>query len=104
MRPDHLDAMRVMDMNSAVVHDKDRDLFASIDKKRGTLMKVPRDDPAFIRALRENYVRHIYHSNAIEGNTLTLSMVRSILETGLAVAGKSIREHNDILGLDLALK
>lgn len=99
-----MDAKRVLSMNSAVVEDMDRSLFVSIDNKRSSLLKVPRNDSAFIRVLRENYVRHIYHSNAIEGNTLTLAMVRSILETGLAVAGKSVREHNDILGLDLALK
>eukprot|EP00117_Sycon_ciliatum_P019991 scpid61261/ scgid17944/ Adenosine monophosphate-protein transferase FICD homolog len=103
VRPDHPDARRILNMNSAVVEDIDRALFVAVDAKRNSLLKVPHDDPAFIRAVRENYVRHVYHSNAIEGNTLTLSMVRSILETGLAVAGKSIREHNDVLGLDLAL-
>jgi Fic family protein len=40
----------------------------------------------------------------IEGNTMTLMQTRSILETRVAVAGKSIDEHNEILGLDAALK
>ena len=35
---------------------------------------------------------------------MTLSQTRSILETRMAVAGKSIAEHNEILGLDAALK
>ena len=41
---------------------------------------------------------------AIEGNTLNLVQTRSILETRLAVGGKSVFEHNEVLGLDAALK
>lgn len=40
----------------------------------------------------------------IEGNTMSLSQTRSMLETKMAIAGKSIMEHNEILGLDAALK
>ncbi len=36
---------------------------------------------------------HTYHSNAIEGNTLTLKETRLILEEGLTIGGKSLREH-----------
>lgn len=36
---------------------------------------------------------HTYHSNAIEGNTLTLKETRLILEQGLTIGGKSLREH-----------
>ena len=37
------------------------------------------------------------------GNTMTLSMTRSVLETGRAIGGQSIREHNEIIGMDAAL-
>merc|ERR1712055_120614 len=40
----------------------------------------------------------------IEGNTLSLAQTRAILETRLAVVGKSIMEHNEILGMEEALK
>jgi Fic family protein len=36
---------------------------------------------------------HTYHSNAIEGNTLTLSETRLVLEEGTTIGGKSLREH-----------
>lgn len=49
-------------------------------------------------------MQHIYHTVGIEGNTMTLSQTRSIVETRMAVAGKSIMEHNEILGLDAAMK
>jgi Fic family protein len=34
-----------------------------------------------------------YNSNAIEGNSLTLSETRQVLEEGITVNGKSMREH-----------
>jgi len=44
--------------------------------------------------LREQMiVEGTYNSNAIEGNTLTLKETRLILEEGLTIAGKSMREH-----------
>ena len=48
--------------------------------------------------------QHIYHTVGIEGNTMTLAQTRSVLETKLAVGGKSVMEHNEVLGLDAALK
>ena len=36
---------------------------------------------------------HTYHSNAIEGNTLTLPETKLVLEEGITVGGKSLREH-----------
>ena len=34
---------------------------------------------------------------------MTLSMTRSVLETGRAIGGQSIQEHNEIIGMDAAL-
>jgi Fic family protein len=38
-------------------------------------------------------VRYTYHSNAIEGNTLSLKETKVVLEDGLTIGGKSMREH-----------
>ena len=35
----------------------------------------------------------IHHSNGIEGNTLTLQETRLVLEEGITIKGKSLREH-----------
>ncbi|GMT24365.1 hypothetical protein PFISCL1PPCAC_15662, partial [Pristionchus fissidentatus] len=56
------------------------------------------------RAMRESYFAHVYHTVAIEGNTLSLGETRSILETGMPVIGKSLIEHNEVLGMDSALR
>lgn len=49
--------------------------------------------PALVSNLRENLILNwTYHSNAIEGNTLTLKETRVALE-GITVGGKTLREH-----------
>ncbi len=45
-----------------------------------------------------------YHSNAIEGNTLTLGETRSLILHGLTAQGKPLRDHVDIQGHDVAVK
>ncbi len=51
---------------------------------------------------------HTYNSNAIEGNTLTLSETKVVLEEGITIGGKTIREHleatNNARGFDLILR
>lgn len=50
-----------------------------------------------VKRLRENYIiKNTYHSNAIEGNTLTEMETRVIIETGLTVEKKSLREHLEV--------
>ena len=39
---------------------------------------------------------HIYHSNAIEGNTLNLRETRYIVETRMAIGGKSLIEQQEV--------
>lgn len=52
---------------------------------------------AEIKRIRENYiVKNTYNSNAIEGNTLTEMETRVILETGITIAKKTLREHLEV--------
>lgn len=48
-------------------------------------------------------VQWTYNSNAIEGNTISLGDTAFIIEYGLTVKGKSIREHNEVLGHSRAI-
>lgn len=67
--------------------------FPDIDRLKSTLDQHRPLDPAIVRNLREDLiVRWTYHSNAIEGNTLTLQETKVVLE-GITIGGKSIREH-----------
>ncbi len=67
--------------------------FADIDRLKARLDQHRPLDPAVVRNLREDLVvRWTYHSNAIEGNTLTLRETKVALE-GITIGGKSLREH-----------
>ena len=67
--------------------------FPDIDRLKATFDQHRPLDPAIVRNLREDLiVRWTYHSNAIEGNTLTLQETKVALE-GITIGGKSIREH-----------
>lgn len=67
--------------------------FAFIDVKKRRLDAARPLPPHTLRTLRESAtVEWTYHSNAIEGNTLTLAETRIVLE-GITVGGKSVREH-----------
>lgn len=67
--------------------------FPEIDRLKATLDQHRPLDPAIVRNLREDLIlRWTYHSNAIEGNTLTLRETKVALE-GITVGGKTLREH-----------
>ncbi|WP_174887703.1 Fic family protein [Cohnella herbarum] len=68
-------------------------MFEQIDKKK-SLLDQKRPLPVHtVRSIREHLiVNWTYHSNAIEGNTLTLSETKVALE-GITVGGKTIKEH-----------
>lgn len=50
--------------------------------------------PSLVTRLREQLiVEYTYASNAIEGNTLSLRETRLVIEEGITIGGKSLREH-----------
>ncbi|WP_375163115.1 Fic family protein [Paenibacillus sp. SC116] len=53
---------------------------------------------AAVRNLNEVFrVEWTYHSNAIEGNTLTLLETKIVLEEGLTIGGKKLLEHFEVI-------
>ncbi len=71
-----------------------QDLLKKIDEKKKRLDKYRPFPNAVVRNIQENLsLEWTYNSNSIEGNTLTLQETRMVLEDGLTVSGKSLREH-----------
>lgn len=81
-----------------------KNIFQKIDKKRGILL-APLYAGLILDEVKE-YIYHlqIYHTIGISRNTITIEELRYILKTGRAVHGKSIREHNEVMGIELAIK
>ncbi|XP_044256971.1 protein adenylyltransferase Fic [Tribolium madens] len=101
--PTHAAALTNHKRTSPVVDRLDLELFKSIDKKKDYLKKQF-DSYNFETLKKQAYYLHIYHTVGIEGNTMTVEQLRTLLETGQVIQGKSIIEHNEVLGLQLALK
>lgn len=76
------------------IHLIKKELLARINEKMkqlNSMWPIPAD--ALGRLHEEMRLVHTYHSNAIEGNTLTLQETKLVLEEGLTIGGKSLREH-----------
>lgn len=92
-------------------------LLLRLNEKKKQLDLLRPLSPGVLTRLREQLdLEWIYNSNAIEGSTLTLQETRLILEAGVTIGGKSLREHfevlnhreaiayvGDLVGSDLAL-
>ncbi|MBE0524932.1 MAG: Fic family protein [Methanosarcinales archaeon] len=81
--------MTFTDIN--LIHEK---LLSRIYEKKKQLESIrPLPSDSLKKLHEELRLLHTYHSNAIEGNTLTLSETKLVLEEGLTIGGKSLREH-----------
>jgi len=70
------------------------DVLACIDEKKKQLDAAQPLPVALVRNLQEWFaVEFTYTSNALEGNTLSLSETAMVVEKGITVGGKTIREH-----------
>lgn len=67
--------------------------FSHLDELKARLDSCRPLDRQVVQNLHENLVlQWTYHSNAIEGNTLTLKETKVALE-GITIGGKTLREH-----------
>jgi Fic family protein len=76
------------------------DRLSEIDANQRTILALrPLAEPE-LRQLRD-YCRIglTWSGNAIEGNTLSESETKVVLEDGLTIGGKTVREHQETLGL-----
>ncbi|HYE73261.1 MAG TPA: Fic family protein [Blastocatellia bacterium] len=70
-----------------------------LDKLKGWLDSFRPFPAAIVEELKKLYdVRFTYHSNAIEGNTLTQSETEMVIEKGITVGGKTLKEHLEVIG------
>lgn len=71
--------------------------FEHVDQKKKQLDERRPLPVNTVKSLRENMlVEWTYNSNAIEGNTLTISETKVVLE-GITIGGKSMKEHLEVI-------
>jgi Fic family protein len=67
-----------------------------VEKKKRLDAQRPLPASAVRRVQQEMEVSYIFNSNAIEGNTIKLRETQMILERGLTIEGRSLREHLEV--------
>ncbi|MFH1847140.1 MAG: Fic family protein [Candidatus Omnitrophota bacterium] len=76
-----------------------------IIKKKNELDKLRPFSKGALRNLREQIIiEWTYNSDAIEGNSLTLKETRLVLEDGLTISGKSLKEHFETINHKQAIE
>ncbi|KPV64298.1 MAG: Fic/DOC family protein [Candidatus Bathyarchaeota archaeon BA2] len=69
-------------------------IYARILSKKKTLDNLRPLPPQLVKKLWEQMqIEFTYNSNAIEGNTLSLRETQLVIQEGITVRGKSLREH-----------
>lgn len=81
------------------ISPENKDLLSKIDSIKSVLDGYRPFSKHIVRQLKDYYrIGLTYSSNAIEGNTLTESETKVIIEDGLTIGGKSLREHYEVIG------
>ncbi len=73
--------------------------FKEIDKLKSWFDSFRPLDPSVVQEMKKFYdVKFTFNSNAIEGNTLTQSETEMVLEKGITIGGKTLKEHLEVIG------
>jgi Fic family protein len=60
--------------------------------------------PEVLGTIRKYFrIKNIYHSNAIEGNQLNVGETRQVVEMGLTITGKSLKDQAEAKNLSEAI-
>ncbi len=87
-----------MNLLDSRVHDRILEKKKRLDAQR----PLP---PSEVRKIQQQMqIEYIYNSNAIEGNTLNLRETQLILEEGVTIDNKSLREHLEVKNHPNAIK
>jgi len=88
------------------INDSLLDKIKKKKKKLDSLRPLPKDPVK--RIIEDIRLRHTYHSDAIEGNSLTLQETKLVLEEGVTIGGKPLKDHieakNDAEAFDLMIE
>jgi Fic family protein len=84
--------------------DAQSDTIADTDQRVSDLRRAGRLSPEALERIRRYFrIKNIYHSNAIEGNQLDVGETRQVVELGLTLTGKPLRDQAEARNLSHAL-
>lgn len=87
------------------INDQNKKLLERLIVKKNIIDSYRPFSSTILKRLRQDWVLEwTYHTNAIEGNTLSLGETRMVLLDGLAIGGKSLREHFEAINHQTAIE
>lgn len=99
--------IRDMQSVSGTPYEWDQALAVQLDELAEKVAELRKDgalSPQVLHHLRKHFrLKDIYHSNAIEGNVLSLGETRQVLETGVTITGKPLKDSLEAKNLGHAL-
>ena len=85
-------------MESDTLGFMNQKILASIEGKKKALDTHRPLSKGLVQKLREQFLLEwTYNSNAIEGNTLTLQETEMVINRGLTIGNKSLKEHFEVM-------
>ena len=76
-----------------------KDILKKIDSIKTKIDTYRPMDAHMVRELREYFrIGMTYSSNALEGNSLTETETKIVLEDGITIGGKPVKDHLEVLG------
>ena len=80
------------------------DYFRSLSTRVSKMRSTGKLSPNVLHTIRKFFrIKSIYHSNAIEGNLLDVGETRQVVEFGLTITGKSLKDQAEARNLSQAL-
>ncbi len=92
------------DVNKGFLISNSEYLSRVLDKKTKVDAARPLPQMAIDRLREDLALEWTYNSNGLEGNTLTLAETRVVLEDGITIGGKTMREHFEIINHHKAIE
>ena len=84
-------------------HTRLSDLEALADRVRAMRAQGRLSPDVLYRIRKHFHIKNIYHSNAIEGNALAVGETRQVVELGLTITGKPLKDQAEARNLSHAL-
>ena len=79
-------------------------LLRSIERLQDEFAAIRSEDDRIVAKITKRLrAKYTYHTNAIEGNTLTESETRSFIETGMTISGRPLRDFTEAKNIPHAL-
>ncbi len=80
------------------------ELLARLDAEKRRIDAARPLPPATLQSLQADFVvRYAHETTALEGNTLDIYETKVVLEDGITIGGKTVREHLEVLNIRAAL-